>query len=500
MTHQPVTPSPSHPAWGYFQHELLYLTWGVMDVALLAPLALSLMSWVRYWPPTLVAVWLLLVMLIPFNLARLMTAVQIPHKRQQSIMVVALLLMIGFSWRTLLYEPQGAFDFSWLGDFFSNVTDLNSLTWTRDVSVFVLTVFVWFRGIRLANRDFGLNRVGMRLRVGGLFLAPLVLLMSNTLTWDVTPFVLLFFLAALTAVALIRVEELEKSSSGLSAALSPRWLVAVFLASLATVLTSGVIGWLVSGRPSDMLAGWLSPLWTSLRMAFATVANTFVFLIFLVLSPFIEWLSGLLNRLFAIIPDDFQLATQPPASELLGTTVPNELVEPVTIAGLPGSRLVGLLIMLAVVLFVALALTRLYQQAILAAREGELMVIDDGRSDGRPAGLGRRLLQQLGLWRNWRAAASIRRIYQQMCLTAESVGYPRGRSDTPYEYQTTLAEVWPSHNADVAIITAAYVKVRYGELPETQEELDAIGKAWQRLKQVKPEMAHNMQPEIKLTK
>jgi len=141
------------------------------------------------------------------------------------------------------------------------------------------------------------------------------------------------------------------------------------------------------------------------------------------------------------------------------------------------------------VLLAALALTRLYRQAVLAAHEGELAMNGSGGSDGRPAGWGRRMLQQLGWLRNWRAAASIRRIYRQMCLAADAWGYPRGHADTPYEYRTTLAQVWPGHTAEISIITEAYVKVRYGELPETQAELDDIERAWHLLKQVEPETA-----------
>jgi hypothetical protein len=50
----------------------------------------------------------------------------------------------------------------------------------------------------------------------------------------------------------------------------------------------------------------------------------------------------------------------------------------------------------------------------------------------------------------------------------------------------TLAELWPDHTAATQLITQAFVKVRYGELPETEEEMAAIDAAWQQLREVKP--------------
>jgi len=90
------------------------------------------------------------------------------------------------------------------------------------------------------------------------------------------------------------------------------------------------------------------------------------------------------------------------------------------------------------------------------------------------------------LLRSWRAALSIRRIYQQMCRAAEGAGYPRPEFQTPYEYLPALAEVWPGNTADSRLITNAFVKVRYGEVPESREELEAIRSAWRQLEATEP--------------
>ena len=57
-------------AWQIFRHELLYILWALMELSFIVPLSLALMPWTRYWSPTQVVLWLLLIMLIPFNLSR----------------------------------------------------------------------------------------------------------------------------------------------------------------------------------------------------------------------------------------------------------------------------------------------------------------------------------------------------------------------------------------------------------------------------------------------
>jgi hypothetical protein len=96
-------------------------------------------------------------------------------------------------------------------------------------------------------------------------------------------------------------------------------------------------------------------------------------------------------------------------------------------------------------------------------------------------------LKRLGFLRRRLAAASIRRIYQDMCGLAGSSGYPRLETETPYEYLQTLRQAWPENTAETLLITEAYNRVRYGELPETQAELDEIEAAWKRLEGIRPE-------------
>jgi hypothetical protein len=92
------------------------------------------------------------------------------------------------------------------------------------------------------------------------------------------------------------------------------------------------------------------------------------------------------------------------------------------------------------------------------------------------------LVDQYGLGAQLLSAFTIRRIYANLVRLATKAGYPRLESQTPYEYRTTLQEVFPGRERDVAQITDAYVSAHYGQLPDNREELQQIRDCWDRIR------------------
>jgi len=91
------------------------------------------------------------------------------------------------------------------------------------------------------------------------------------------------------------------------------------------------------------------------------------------------------------------------------------------------------------------------------------------------------------------AKARIRRIYAQLMSLSAALGLPRPQAQTPLEFLPAMKAIFPENPEDLAVITRAYMLVRYGELPEDEEDLIAVETAWQqlntagrRLKQMKP--------------
>ncbi len=474
-----VSPSPS--AWGLVRHELLFLSYALLEIALVTPVVLVILSWARYWPPLHVALWMLLVMLLPLNFIRLMGLLHWDVKRQRRVLIIALLLTLLLSWRLLLYDAASLFDLGWLRLFLGSFAEGGNLLWTRDLSVFLITLLLWWRGIRLAMRHPEINNIGLRLRLGGLILLPLIVWFGTSfLDVSMVPFVLLFFLAGLTAVSLVRAENIEQERSGTAATLDARWFVGVLAAAAGVVLVAGVAAAFVAGDSLFEVLAWLSPLWQALQFG-ATVAGVVLFQItypalqlLAIVAQFVGTiLAALLSQMGAALRQA-NILQQVPTPEL-----PTATPTPDALAAELGGRALTVGIMLGLIVLVALALARAYQQATFAARDSARSRHETAE-DEEP-GLGRRVLGRLGLLRQWRAAASVRRIYRQMCRAAGAAGYPRLGAETPYEYLPSLDRAWPDHAAETRAITEAFIRVRYGEIPETEEELEGIRAAWRRL-------------------
>ncbi|WP_420642350.1 DUF4129 domain-containing protein [Candidatus Leptofilum sp.] len=490
--------------WGQVQHELLYVCWALADVALLTPFALGVMGWAQYWQPGVVLLWLLVLMLFAFNLTRLMSALHLPPRHQQTITAMTLFLVIVVTLPIIFHAGSPIFRFGWVGDIFTAVNEPNNNLWLRDVILFVLLVLVWVRGLQLGRRDYSVERAGLRLRVGGLILAPIVVWLANTrLLWDSTSYILLFFLAGLIALALIRAQEIEKSQWGTAVALHPRWVTAVFLASLLTIFTAGTAAVIISGESANRLIGWLAPISDSLRLTGLVALITLVYLLVPLLS-LIEWLTNVIGRLLTAISPalaewwaylgkvvgKFFINQRIPLLPDGGNNLANEPivieeVEQLTIQIDRSGQAIILLLAVALILLVALLVSRLYRETAVVTRTTQRLD-PHTRDEDEDGNLLQKVLGRLGLWRNWQTAVSIRRIYRNMLRAADASGYPRLETETPFEFLKTLARAWPEHQQQTHLITNAYVKVRYGELPETKEELQAIKDAWRTLEQAPP--------------
>jgi hypothetical protein len=80
------------------------------------------------------------------------------------------------------------------------------------------------------------------------------------------------------------------------------------------------------------------------------------------------------------------------------------------------------------------------------------------------------------------AAARIRIVYAQLLRLAARLGEPRQPAMTPIEYLSNLDNIFPASTDELECITDAYLRVRYGELPETREQIEQIEAAWNYVK------------------
>lgn len=492
-----VATTPSSPnrtlilAWAYARRELVFISWALMEVALITPFSLAILPWTdEWWGRQRLFFGVLLLMLAGFYLARFLSRIELPARDQRNILVGAGLLLMFLAIRNVNYDPEGLFDFSWIGQSLRSLAVIGGNLWLRDLFLLMLTALSWWRGLTLLNRDIDVVRVGHRFRVGGLYIAPVIILLASIrLDWSVLPFLLFFFAISLTAVALTRAETAEKTHQAVLSSLSPRWLGLVISLSVITTFLGGAAAVFLSNLSGESLGRWLSPFWQTLRWAGMTIGLTLSYLI----APFLDGIEAIFQFIVRVYQQGFAFlfeptAEAPPANSTEGLTEAfNEWLlnrEP----GGPGlfSSVNWRFVIIGVVVLIALLiLVQFYRKNLVAQGNGRFGKILLDMTDRIPFVRSRREKREnkQSDWRNWRAAVSIIKIYQQMIQIGSEFGYPRDTSETPYEYLKTLFKLWPERKQEVQLITRAYVKVRYGEFPETKEEFEAIKLAWKRVQE-----------------
>ncbi|MCA9952962.1 MAG: DUF4129 domain-containing protein [Anaerolineales bacterium] len=477
-------------AWHFAKQELLYLCWALMDTAVITPLLLLAMPWARFWPVSVMTLWVLLLILLPFNLARLMSALGIRPARQRLLLIVIFFFILLLGWRMVLFAPRAFWELGWLGTAILNIGSPTDTIWSRQFILFLAVLVGFWRGLRLVGMRPEIRKIGLRLRLGAVAFGVIaVIAISERPFWSPVGFILLYYLVGLTAVALVRAEQVEFENTGMFSGVSPRWVGIVALTSLIITSAAGIFTLLLTNENAGRVASWGAPIWTAILLGTAVVLRTLgylfsplLFVFGLLLELLITLLDRFLSGLFEMIQQGINPALFEPAqTEGVGQ---EELVETVT-RNFPTTEILTGVLMVFAVIVVIIFLTRLYRQTATATRQRDFSQVGS-RERTSSLSLGQRLLNRLGLFRNWRAAGTIRRIYQDMCQAATGAGFPRGASETPYEYLKTLTEVWPENTSDSQLITQAYVKIRYGELPETEEEFNRIKEAWQRLERTPP--------------
>jgi hypothetical protein len=78
-------------------------------------------------------------------------------------------------------------------------------------------------------------------------------------------------------------------------------------------------------------------------------------------------------------------------------------------------------------------------------------------------------------------AARIRLIYAQLMDLCADLGHPRPLGRTPLEFQSEMGELFSNYPNDLDRITQAYIRVRYGEIPESEDEIQAVEDSWKRV-------------------
>lgn len=402
--------------------------------------------------------------------------------RAVSLLVMILGLTSGLvAVRVHLY-PAGLTAGEWLarvGQRFAGISEAIP----ADLVLLLVIFFLWWRGLTLGTREHTFERIGFSFRAG------IALLMWNAALsalagWHVPilGFALTFFFFGLLAVGMGRVYDLELQPESGGRVSTPFWLVST-LGAIAAVLILAVIAaqLLTVGNINAVLRA-LAPLWRILEAAALFVVQILAWL----LQPLLGWFVRFFRSL---MPAEAPQIV--PAPEATPEFLPQTPVAPPPYLDLLKYAGVGVFV-LGVLALVAFSVRRVRAAAAVSRRDEEREIVRDafsatpGLRNALRAGLDRvgawlNLVGEFGLGRRFRAAASIRWIYANLLRWAAERGHPREESQTPYEFLRTLAPAFPALAPEFQAITEAYVRAHYGELPETDDELQRIRSCWERI-------------------
>jgi hypothetical protein len=462
------------------------------ELALICLLVMEL-SWLVPWYRSLtratyaespIRVFLVLggIMLVCEWIVRLMNFIRLRVEYRQVVFIIFLAIAVLVGFQLLLYpgdhltlselinRPIRAF-----GDWVTLIPD--------ELVVALAVVVAGWRGLSLAQiyiepkvvlNDF---RVGIILFLGYVFL--------NTLVTGETPGVFLytFLIAGLTAMGAARIAVLSTLRGGGGSPFDRGWFLGMVAATLAVVGVAATIAWFArSGILFEQIG--------------AAILGVFIVVTVAVISPAIYLLPQLAERVPAF---NGQVAQAVDLLSKFRSTLmnfSNRLFEFLDVAGIfTGiAKLKPLLLwggLAAVALLVILGMSRW----VFREREGRLVERQSIFPQGEllralraallyqmhKIGAGLSGMAKLRPTQRRLAAARIRRIYAELLDLCEQQGIPRPASQTPLEFLPVMIGLLPEVENQLLMITRAYLHVRYGELPETRQELAAIEVAWDKV-------------------
>jgi hypothetical protein len=310
--------------------------------------------------------------------------------------------------------------------------------------------------------------------------------------------VYIFLFAGLLSMSSARISVISYLRGGQRIPFDKRWIAGMTVIILGMVGITAIIMDLAEGAGGNILARLVTWVIYALALIFSPLMIIFLQLLIYLgrlvnISGMIQGLVDLANRLQVLINaltknmekmlEGFQL------SPLLTSVIDSvAMTKPVILWGI-------------VLLFVMIILMIARNQVFKGRAEGDAEYEQLDEQEGLIEQLRKALRRGLGSMagsleqalrlRNARqilAAARIRRIYAHLMNLSERLNQPRPASRTPLEFLPNLEALFPGFKGELGLITEAYLKIRYGDFPESSDEVEMVERAWKRVSQAGDEM------------
>jgi flagellar basal body-associated protein FliL len=281
-----------------------------------------------------------------------------------------------------------------------------------------------------------------------------------------------FFFFILIALIASRLVEFAYARGGRLPPFTWRWMGNYIFLALGVALVAIILGWLLITPAKFVVSQGLFVVLLVIILAAVVVAAP-VFLVLWLLTP---WLTRIYEQGWVEMSRIQVPETAPEFEEgklaQVVETAPNWLITALIIAGI---------LLISAIVIAILVLLRKRQDKMGLELDEDIETVPSRwlrwlpilRRGNRPMAKTARLL----------AAARIRRMYAELMTFSTRLGKPRPAAQTPLEYLPTLESLFPQQAYELDNLTRAYLKVRYGELPESHEELELLEGQWRILRQ-----------------
>lgn len=465
-----------------WRRELLFFSISAMEVLWLYPWIAFLLAFISgpQYTLSLASMWACL-----FGgavAARVLYQLDLEIRKQQVLFVAIGLLVILLVIKFELYPSYALLGLRWVGQLIHDIRAV-PLAVPPQLLIWFAGLFLWWRGLKLAQSGLWWGTVGVHFRLGVVAWMLFLILSAFVQPFASLNLLLAYFYFGLLAIALARAHELGQIRGGMRAPFTSSWLL-ILLGGATLVLFLGLLtSSLFSLDHTQSALQALRPILELVGNAIRDAVLFVLYLIFILVTQVVMAIRRLLN------PQAEEVELELP--DFSGLEKLEEQTDWAKYAeALKLSRdvvLIGAVILAILLVFWAVRrqmrrraadrqMTResLWSSANLmddlaAMLKGGLRKLRDGAGN-------------LHLFAERYRLFSIRQIYASLNLLAAERGAPREAAQTPHEYIQTLKSAWPEQTEELGLLTESYVQAHYGQRSDTADALRQAREAWDKLR------------------
>ena len=330
----------------------------------------------------------------------------------------------------------------------------------------IITLLVW-RGFSLARSEAVRARILASFQLG-LLMMLLYGMISLSMQANMQSLELLFafLVSGILTMSFTRLTSVSESKGGKLPSLGVAWVLTIGISAVAVIGLGLLVGVTLGGQVGDLVALFMQILF-GLALLLTFILLFPLWLLLLQITPRLgDFMGKFMTRIMSL-----GQAAQPAGG-----------IQPAARSILAIAHYSRVVIMVGVVLIVILgtilAVVRIQRRRLaLDLNRTDLPPQHANQPNPPKGGTRRRFNRPAQLL----AAARIRRVYAELLRLGEQMHCPRPKASTPLEFLPKLQNLIPTQTAELEVITLAYDRIRYGELPESFEEVDGILKAWEQV-------------------